>query len=80
MPVRTIRKEHDVEVRIRRSSEASARHLTTTSIDKVGKVIPTLTEFGLGGDDQGRELSGQFIVEDEGQAAYFEVCIDDDPA
>lgn len=66
-----------MEIRIRRSTETTARHLTTTSIDKLGKVIPTLIEFGLSSDDETRALSGQIVVEDEGHAAYFEVVIDD---
>jgi hypothetical protein len=66
-----------MEVRIRRASEATARRLTTVGFDKLDTVIPQLTEIGLGGDDEDREMTGQIIVEEEGRSAYYEVVIDD---
>jgi hypothetical protein len=69
-----------VEVRIRRSTEATARHLTTTTLDKLHRVIPILEEWGLEGDDGSLPLSGQISVGPEGSAAYFEVVIDDNEA
>jgi hypothetical protein len=67
-----------VEVRIRRSTEATARHLTTTTIDKLHKVIPELEKWGLDGDDNGRDMCAQVVVGDEGTSAYFEVIVNDD--
>lgn len=69
-----------MEVRIRRASEAKGRHLTTSSLDKLDQVIPVLSSWGLSGDDQTRNLSGQIVVDttEDGGRAYFEVVIDDD--
>jgi hypothetical protein len=70
-----------MEVRIRRASEAKSRHLTTSSLDKLDQVIPTLSQWGLAGDDSGRDMVGQIVVDDteDGGRAYFEIVIIDDP-
>jgi len=67
-----------MEVRIRRSSEASARHLTTTTLERIDKVIPTIERWGVEGE-QGLSFTGQFVAGDEaGGGAYFEVIVCDD--
>ena len=71
-----------MEVRIRRASEGSSKHLTTTSLDKLDAVIPTIKRWGIAdidGDLDGL-LSGQFWVDEtqdtmDGGRAYFEVVI-----
>jgi hypothetical protein len=72
-----------MEVRIRRASEASSRHLTTTSLDKLDQVIPTLNRWGIKGpgvpDDA--DLVGQVWIDGQYDGrAFFEVIIIDDEA
>lgn len=66
-----------MQVRIRRASEQTGRFLTTTSLDKLDQVIPTLEKWTIA-SDEGLPLIGQFWVDgQDGIGAFFEVVIDD---
>ena len=71
-----------MEVRIRRASEGKSKHLTTSSLDKLDAVIPTIKRWGIAGGDLDTELTGQIWVDEtqdsmDGGHAYFEVVIND---
>ena len=68
-----------MEVRIRRASEAGSKHLTTSSLDKLDQVIPTIRRWGIAGADPDMALVGQFWVDDseDGGRAFFEVVMVD---
>ena len=72
-----------MEIRIRRASEGSSKHLTTTSLDKLDAVIPTIKRWGIADVDSHAPIIGQIWVDetqdsmDGGGRAYFEVVIDD---
>jgi hypothetical protein len=68
-----------MEIRIRRASEAKGRHLTTSSLEKLDQVIPTLESIGFADPDEGRPLDGRICVDDveDGGRAFYEVVIDD---
>jgi hypothetical protein len=72
-----------MEIRIRRASEGTSKHLTTSSLDKLDAVIPTIKRWGIADVAATTELSGQIWVDptedsmDAGRA-YFEVVIRDD--
>ena len=68
-----------MEVRIRKASEATARHLTTIGFDKLDTIIPTLQEIGaVEADGSGRFMIGQIVAGEEGRSAFYEVVIDDE--
>jgi hypothetical protein len=66
-----------IEVRIRRSSEAEARHLTAAELDKLDTVIETVKGWGIQ-DLYDLEITGQFVIEPDKKSAFFEVVVHDD--
>jgi hypothetical protein len=61
-----------IEVRIRHEDDLKAVHLADVPFDELGTVIPTLSEWGVNGEDV--FISGQFAY-DPTHGAYFEVLI-----
>jgi hypothetical protein len=71
-----------MEVRIRRASEGTSKHLTTTELGKLDDVIPTIKRWGIADVDLSADLTGQFWVDEtdgmDGGSAYFEIVINDE--
>lgn len=67
-----------IEVRIRSEQEVKAVHLAEVPFDKIGTVIPTLNDWGIG--DHDGELSGQFVLDEELGVAFFEIMLVDPDA
>lgn len=63
-----------IEVRIRRSSEGSARHLCTWPVTELDSLIPTLEAWGV--QDENADFAGEFVLDSD--AAYFEVVVNDE--
>jgi hypothetical protein len=73
-----------MEVRIRRASEGTSKHLGEVAFDALDEVIPTIKRWGIADVDMPLDLTGQFWVDDTSDSmdvgsAYFEVVINDEP-
>lgn len=69
----------NVEVRIREASSAMAVRLCAVPLAEIDGILPMLVGWGvLGSGDVLYELSGQFVVTEQG--AYFEVIVGDEEA
>lgn len=66
-----------MEVRVRRATETKARHLTNARITDCDTVLATLHEWGFGGDDAERDVTGGFMLGEEDQGCWFEIVIND---
>lgn len=60
-----------IEVRIRRESEGTAKHLCQWPATELDTLIPTIEAWGV--QDMNTDAFGEFVIDDTG--AYFEVVI-----
>lgn len=65
-----------IEVRIRLASRTDPIRLCEWPSDQLDTLIPTIEQWGLQGDNAGKDLTGEFVMTDTD--AFFEVIVWDE--